>query len=114
MHLAWLAAPYLSMLVICTSPRLGRHVARNTAWTLPLGWVAVLALATAVLGLWSPPLALMALCAALSGLAVLTTGGRDDGRGPDGWDDEPPAPVVDWDAFDRARRAWERRPVPRR
>jgi hypothetical protein len=106
---AWLVSPYLSMLVICRSPAIARRVARHTAATLPLGWVAVLALFAAPAGLWSPPVAVLAVCAALSGLAVMTPGpGRgDDGRGPDdggGGDDGPP--VVDWDAFDAARRGW--------
>lgn len=106
---AWLASPYLSTLVICRTPWIGRRVAGHTALTLPVGWAAVLALLAALVDLWSPPLAVMLLCAALSGLAMIVAGpGRDDdGPGPED-DGPPPPPTVDWDAFDGARRSWER------
>jgi hypothetical protein len=103
----WLAGPYLSMLVLCRWQRVARCVADHTATTLLVGWVAVLALAAAMLGLWNPPVAVLAVCAVLSGLAVMTPGpGRwDDGPGPDA-DDEPP-PSIDWERFDDWRRGWD-------
>ena len=109
-ELAWLVTPYLSMLMICRSRPISRQVARRTVITLPVGWIAVLALCASVVGLWSPPLPVVALCALLSGLAMTTPGrGRDDWREPED-DDEPPPPGVDWDEFDRLRRAWQREP----
>ena len=108
-ELAWLTTPYLSMLVICRSDRIARHVASHTALTLPVGWVAVLALCGTVLRLWSLPLPVVALCAVLSGLAMTTSGrGRNDGPDPD--DDDEPPPGVDWDDFDRLREEWRRVP----
>ena len=105
---AWLISPYLSMLVICRSRPIARRVAQHTAVTLPVGWIAVLVLSSTLLGLWAPPFAVLAICAALSGLSVMTsrTRGDDDGRQPD--DPEDPPPGVDWDAFDAARRRWGR------
>ena len=104
----WLVAPYVSVLVICKWAPVARHVATHTAWTLPLGWTAVLALFGAVLGLWSLPLPAVAVCAALSGFAMITGRIGPGGEGPRG-DDDAPSPV-DWDEFDVARRRWERTP----
>ena len=43
--------------------------------------------------------------------AARDEGDDDDGGG--GWDDEPAGPwPIDWPAFDRARRAWERTGTP--
>jgi|1185.fasta_scaffold1531246_1 hypothetical protein len=110
---AWLAAPYLSALVICRTLPVVRRVAKHVALTLAVGWIAVLALMAAVLRVWSPPVAFLAVFASLSGLAMLTAGprrGDDDSADED--DDEPP-PVTDWDAFDAARSGWARPRRPR-
>ena len=113
-EIAWLATPYVSMWMIFRSGRMARLVVGHTALTLPVGWIAVLALLAGLLRLWSPPLALMVVCAALSGLAMIS-----EGPGPDDDDDDPepepePPPLIDWDAFDAARRGWQRdRPRPR-
>lgn len=106
----WLAAPYVSMLLICRIPAVGARVAGHTALTLPVGWLAVLGVFGAVAGAWHPPLWTIAVLGALSGLAMIVTGGGEDDNGGEGRDpeDEPPPPATDWDAFDRARSRWER------
>jgi hypothetical protein len=105
--IVWLAAPYLSVLGFFAWPRTARFIAPHTAVTLPVGWAAVLALAAALVGLWSPPLPVLAVCAALSGLAMLTPGRGNDGpdRGRDEDDGEPPP--IDWDVFDDVRHRWD-------
>lgn len=112
MAVVWLAAPYLSLLAICRSPRLARRVAGHTVLTLPVGWAAVLGLFAMVVELWAPPLPLTLALAVLSGLAMVTSGPPDD-DGPDEDEDETPSPPVDWDAFDAARSGWDRRRRPR-
>jgi peptidoglycan/LPS O-acetylase OafA/YrhL len=103
----WLAAPYLSLLVIWKWRALGCRIPDRTALTLPVGWVAVVGLLAAVAGLWAPPVPVLALLGALSGLAMLTAGRGDDGS--DGDDDPRPSPL-DWERFDAARRRWGRDP----
>ena len=112
-NIAWLAAPYVSMWLIFRSGPLARAVAGHTALTLPIGWIAVLALLAGLLHLWEPPVVLMAVCAALSGLSMISQGPDpgDDDDDPEP-DDEPP-PLIDWDAFDAARRDWQRGRTPR-
>jgi len=112
---ATLVAPYASVMFIFRWRRIAASIASHTTVTLPIGWGAVLALLAALLGVWSLPVGVLVLCAALSGLAMITPGddGGDDGPGDD--DDDDPPPGLDWDAFDRARRRWDRfgRPGPR-
>lgn len=108
----WLAAPYLSVMLICRWPVAGRRVAAHTAITLPLGWLAVLGVFGAVVGAWTLPLPVLAVLGGLSGLAMLTAApgdDEDDGGGED--DDEDPSPELDWDRFDEERRHWERAPL---
>lgn len=103
----WLAAPYLSLLLFWKWRPLGRRILGRTRLTLPVGWIAVAGLLSAVAGLWKAPVPLLALLAALSGLAMLTA---DRGDGRDAEDDEGPPPLIDWDGFDAARRRWSRDP----
>jgi hypothetical protein len=104
--IAWLASPYLSLLVLRRWRWSRNVIAGHSALTVPAGWVAVLVLALAVLGAWSLPLPVLAACAALSGAAMLLPGrgGEDDDDAED--DDEPRPPEIDWDDFDDRRRRW--------
>ena len=93
---ASLVAPYASVMVIFRWRRIAARIASHTALTLPVGWAAVIALLAALLGVWSPPTGVLVLCAALSGLAMITPGdsGGDDGPGDEDDDGQPPA--LDW------------------
>ena len=108
--IAWLTGPYLSLLVLRRWRWSRACVARHSGLTLPLGWVAVLTLSTALVGLWDAPAPVLAVCAASSGLSMLTPRRRDgdDHRPDDGTPDDPPPPGLDWIAFDGLRREWAR------
>lgn len=108
----WLAFPYLSLMTLCRCAPVTRLVGGHPRLTLPLGWLALLVLFAAVLGLYTISLPVAMLCGAVSGLSMLTprSGGDDDGGGGDDGPSDDPPPGIDWDAFDAARRAWARGP----
>jgi hypothetical protein len=109
MLLVWLAAPYVSLYALWRWRPAHAFIACNPIFTLVVGWLAVSALLLALLRVWRPGEPVLALCAGLSGLAMLTAraGRDDDGPDEDEPEDEPP-PEVDWDAFDDARSGWDR------
>ena len=112
----WLITPYISLLGVLRCRTLNRLVVEHTVLTLIVGWFALAVVFAAVAGLITVPVAALVVCAALSGMAMLTSRRDEDDDGDDGPDDdppEPPPPGLDWAEFDRLRRVWERDPVAR-
>jgi hypothetical protein len=115
--LAWvILTPYCTGVIVGSSARVNRLVARNLIASCALGWIALATLVVAVFAVGGSTATLVALAVApLVGLAFWTAApgrGGDGPAPPEPPDDHPSSDErVDWDEFMRELGEWSRPPA---